>query len=130
MTELMQIKWLHLTADERKELLKDIFFDVLFHHRQLPGSITEQDWSDLFRKTKVLHFPSNKDLYTFVVIVCLDILMYRSAFSTLKEFLRGPIANAKVQGLELFASYDFDNSTIEFKFNLEAVFLWMSQQQH
>ena len=124
----MHTQWQNLNKVKRKKLLKKLFFDVLFHHENLPGFMTEEDWSDLFEKSQVdvLLINKRKD---YCMVLFLETFTYRykihdpRKYKILEDFLMGPLAHVQVQDIDLFSSCSLENDTLWFKFNLQAVFL-------
>lgn len=127
----MQTKWKSFNEKKQKQLLKDLFFSVLFDHPQLPVFMTEQDWSDMFQQAVVSHIPSSSGrIYSAVLYLDLFDSRYASLeFYALVDFLVGPFTYAKVLDLDLFEMSSSENNIIWFDFNMPAVFLHMSQQQ-
>lgn len=130
MTELMKIKWQHLTEDDREELLKNIFFAELFDHQQLPRFMTEQDWSDMYKEAGASCISCNEN---YAVILYFETFAHRywipdiDIFWILVRFLKNQLAKVKVGKLNLFQSVSSENLKMWFYFNMEAVFLWMAQ---
>lgn len=129
----MHTQWQNLNKVKRKKLLKKLFFDVLFHHENLPGFMTEEDWSDLFEFARAeIYSYKNRE---YVVSLDLETFAYRywvpesDKFWVLVNFLENNWARVKIGSFDLFQSTDMDNNVMRFYFNMEAVLFWMSQQQ-
>ncbi len=131
MTDMMEKKWHSFSKMQQKLVLKDIFFNALFHHQLLPAFMTEQDWSDLFGQAVVSHIPSMSGVTSYEMVLYLDIFDFRYSddeFDSLVDFLEGPIAHVKVHNLNLLESCTMENNIIWFNFNMPTVFFYLSQQ--
>ena len=133
MTEAAKAKWQQLLDQEKRKLLKTLFINVLLNQTNLPEFMTDRDWSDLVQDTSI-HFvrfrPTNGQ---FSVIVHIERFAYKYCvpgckhFFTLYDYLHDHVANIQVDNLKLFVSCAEQNESVWFDFNLEAVYIWMSQ---
>lgn len=130
----MKRKWQNLNKVEQKQLLKDIFFNKLFDHQHLPAFMTEQDWSELFEGAKIDNIPIFSG-HTYTIVLFLETFAYRywipdsNQFLILENFLKDSFALVRVENADLFEFCSLENSDMKFKFNMQAVFLYMFQQQ-
>jgi len=133
MTDAAKAKWQQLSEDEKETLLKKLFVNVLFNQTNLPEFMTDRDWSDLVQDTRICFEPHQEPDYQFSAIVDLDDLAYKygmlgcNQFAILHDYLTGHLTKVKLGPLDLFTGYAEQNEDMWFDFNLEAVYLWMSQ---
>lgn len=131
MTNSLETKWLDLSSKTRRQYSKACFFDVLFHQENLPGFMTEQDWSDLYEEAEVFT-TGGQPLEECEIELFLPTFSERFAdsnrFERLLNFLES-LLQQQVQHENFFSYYVYRHETLNFIFYPKAVFLWMSQQQ-
>jgi len=133
----MELKWQLLRNRDRNRLLLELLFDVMLNDADWPEFMTQEDCNELRQNSTASAylpvFPEyDEKCYAHLDLELLAIRYWvpdSNHFFTLIDFLQGPLAQVKVQNVYLFESINFKNLKIWVNFNMEAVFLWMSNRQ-
>ena len=134
MTYTVKDVWQHLLSQqEKQQLLKKLFLDVLFHLTNLPEFMTDRDWSDLVQEIKLDHsfHPANRQYSVFLNV---EEFAYKhwvpgsDNYFIIYDFLKNHLANVKLGPVNLFDSCIEQNMRLWFDFNLEAVYLCIARE--
>jgi len=127
--------WQHLNTPERKRLLRHLFFTVLLSHDECPTFMTEEDWIDMHRQSKVHHL-NHRRLSRFCIVLLMETFAYRywtdvdsHNYFRLLSFLESDLARVTIGHFPLFQPVGVENERMWFYFNMDAVLAWMSIHQ-
>jgi hypothetical protein len=125
---LMEEKWLQLSKLDKEDLLKNIFYQVLIHDQNRPAFVTEHDWRNLIKQSRV---DSHKPTQYYIVLNMEGFAhRYHKNILHVHWFFKHSCTHTKMGKHCLIDSANLENFWMYLDFNLQAVLVWMSQQEN
>jgi hypothetical protein len=125
----MEAKWQQLSSKERSTLLKKLFFDVLFNQDNLPALVDEKHWSDLYDEAIAENLFYQPEVHV-MLLYCTTFFLRGQVSMTLIDYFKNSFAFVKVGNVDLFDTCTEKSYFLELDFNMQAVYLWMAQQEN